>query len=214
MRTWLRCGLVASVLLLTAGAGRAGAEIICLSSGRMLSVRSHRIDGNTITFALRAGGEISCPLSLVRDILPDEVPYPDPPAPAALASVTLPAVPFADLIDAASAAHGVDPRLVRAMIAVESAYQPRAVSPKGAMGLMQLMPATARQYAVADPFDPKANIEAGVQHLKSLLGRFELGVALAAYNAGEAAVQRSGGIPPYRETRDYVSRILALLPRR
>jgi hypothetical protein len=101
----------------------------------------------------------------------------------------------------------VDPRLVRAMIAVESAYQLGAVSRKGAIGLMQLMPATARQYGV-DFLDPQANIEAGVKHLRSLLDRFETSVALAAYNAGEAAVLRFGGIPPYRETRDHV-RILS-----
>jgi soluble lytic murein transglycosylase-like protein len=79
---------------------------------------------------------------------------------------------------------------------------------------MQLMPATARQYAVADPFDPKANIEAGIRHLKTLLDRFELSIALAAYNAGEAAVRRFGGMPPYRETREYVAQVLSLLPRR
>jgi soluble lytic murein transglycosylase-like protein len=78
------------------------------------------------------------------------------------------------------------------------------------MGLMQLMPATARQYAVADPFDPAANIEGGVKHLKSLMQRLPVALALAAYNAGEAAVQRFNGIPPYRETQDYVARILRL----
>jgi soluble lytic murein transglycosylase-like protein len=81
------------------------------------------------------------------------------------------------------------------------------------MGLMQLMPATARQYALADPYDPAANIEAGVKHLKSLLQRLPVALALAAYNAGEAAVQRFNGIPPYAETRNYVSRILAIAGR-
>ena len=109
--------------------------------------------------------------------------------------------------------HGVDVSLVRAIIAAESAFNPMALSRAGAIGLMQLMPATARQYR-ADPFDPKANIEAGVKHLRSLLDRFETSVALAAYNAGEAAVLRYRGIPPYPETREYVSRILSLLPRR
>ena len=79
------------------------------------------------------------------------------------------------------------------------------------MGLMQLMPATARQYAVADPYDPQANIEGGIKHLKMLLARFPTALALAAYNAGEAAVQRFRGVPPYPETRDYVSRILKLV---
>jgi soluble lytic murein transglycosylase-like protein len=79
------------------------------------------------------------------------------------------------------------------------------------MGLMQLMPLTARQYAVANPYDPAANIEAGIKHLKALLQRFPRPLALAAYNAGEAAVLRFGGIPPYAETRNYVSRILKLV---
>jgi soluble lytic murein transglycosylase-like protein len=101
--------------------------------------------------------------------------------------------------------------LVRALIRVESADQPTARSHKGAMGLMQLMPSTARLYKVRNPYDPKANIAAGVKHLKSLLDRFRtVDLALAAYNAGEGAVKKFNGIPPYRETRDYVSRILAL----
>ena len=102
--------------------------------------------------------------------------------------------------------------LARAVVQVESNYQVDAVSPKGAMGLMQLMPSTAKQYAVDDPFDPSQNIAAGLQHLKNLLDRFDnkTSSALAAYNAGEGAVVRYGGIPPYRETQDYVRRIMAL----
>src|SRR2546428_4526385 len=106
-----------------------------------------------------------------------------------------------------SAEQCVNAKLVRAMIQVESAYHERARSPKGAMGLMQLMPATARQYAVTDPYDPLTNLEAGIQHLKVLLERFPLRLALAAYNAGEAAVEKFRGIPPYPETRDYVRRV-------
>jgi soluble lytic murein transglycosylase-like protein len=102
----------------------------------------------------------------------------------------------------------VDLRLVHAVIEAESNYQPRARSRTGAKGLMQLMPATARLYAVRDPYDPRTNIEAGVRHLKSLLSRFELGLALAAYNAGEGAVRTYGGLPPFAETRAYVARIL------
>ena len=119
--------------------------------------------------------------------------------------------PFAEIIDRVAKQNDVDAKLVRAVIRVESGYQQRARSPKGAMGLMQLMPETARQYAVADPYDPASNIEAGIKHLKGLLQRFPtVALALAAYNAGEATVQRFGGIPPYRETRDYVTRILQL----
>ena len=110
-----------------------------------------------------------------------------------------------------SEAHGVDPLLVRALIQVESNYQPRARSSKGAMGLMQIMPATAREYRVRNPYDPRTNIEVGVKRLKDLLDRWgAVDLALAAYNAGEGAVEKFKGVPPYRETRSYVSRILAL----
>jgi soluble lytic murein transglycosylase-like protein len=81
------------------------------------------------------------------------------------------------------------------------------------MGLMQLMPRTARQYDLDDPYDPAGNVDAGARHLRDLLDRFDLPVALAAYNAGEGAVRRYGGVPPYRETRDYVARILRLVDR-
>lgn len=203
---------VAWCALLGIWAAPASAEIVRLSSGRTLSVRSHRIDGDSILLVLRSGGEIACPRSFVSDIVPDEVPYPDPVVQDEAPTVDV-SGPFGEIIDSVSAEHGVDPRLVRAVIAVESNYRPSAISRKGAVGLMQLMPATARQYG-ADPFDPKANIEAGIKHLSALLDRFELSVALAAYNAGESAVERFGGIPPYRETREYVARILARLRRR
>ena len=98
----------------------------------------------------------------------------------------------------------------RAVISVESAYRPRARSRKGARGLMQLMPATARQYGVRNAYKESANLEAGVRHLKTLLDRFAVREAVAAYNAGEAAVRRFGGVPPFRETRAYVERVLSL----
>jgi soluble lytic murein transglycosylase-like protein len=116
-------------------------------------------------------------------------------------------------IEESAARHHVDPNLVRALVKVESNYNPRALSNKGAMGLMQLMPDTARLYDVANPFDAKQNVDAGVRHLKGLLKNFkgDVPLTLAAYNAGEGAVQRSGGIPPYTETRNYVKRITTLM---
>jgi hypothetical protein len=109
-----------------------------------------------------------------------------------------------------AARYGVSPRLVAAIIEAESEFNPRAVSRKGARGLMQLMPATAVSLQVEDSFDPFENIDGGVRHLRRLLDRFQgnLPLAIAAYNAGEQAVVAHGGIPPYRETRRYVSRIL------
>jgi hypothetical protein len=115
-------------------------------------------------------------------------------------------------IEAASALHGVPNALVRAVIEVESEFDRYAVSSKGAQGLMQLMPPTARRLGVLDPFDARQNIFAGVQYLRLLLDLFQgdVELALAAYNAGENAVLRFNGVPPYRETRSYVDRVRAL----
>jgi hypothetical protein len=199
----------------------ASAEIVVLTSGRTLSVKSHRIDGESIILTLRSGGDVTCDKSLVEKILPDEVPYVEAvieaaaDTPAADDDQDLPAgvmekTPYGEIISAMSEAHGVDPMLVRALIQVESGYRPRARSPRGAMGLMQLMPSTAREYKVRNPYEPKANIEAGIKHLKGLIDKLGVELALAAYNAGEGAVKKFNGIPPYRETRNYVSKILSL----
>lgn len=212
--------LAASVMLF---ATAASAEILVFKTGRTMSVQAYRVDGDMATAVLRAGGEVSFPAAMITRVDPDEVPYPAPVVEAAAAVMVptapvtiVPAVPdevlasrpFADLISSVAASHEVDARLVHAVIEQESNYEARARSKKGARGLMQLMPATARQYGVRNSYDPKANIEAGVRHLKDLLSRLELPTALAAYNAGEATVRRYGGLPPFPETQNYVRRIL------
>ena len=115
-------------------------------------------------------------------------------------------------IEQAAARHNVDPNLVRAVVKVESNFNPNAVSRKGAMGLMQLMPSTARQLKVNNPFDPEQNVDAGVRHLKQLLDNYggNVKLTLAAYNAGAGAVARSSGVPHYAETQSYVRRITSL----
>ena len=201
-----------AALLLSAAPARA--ELAYFHSGRTMSIKGHHFDGTSLVLTLRNGGQIICDPSTIERFAPDEVPYPEPepePASAPVAAVELPIVPYGELIDKMATEQGVPAKLVRAVIQVESAYQPRARSRKGAMGLMQLMPQTARQYGVSNPYDPAANVEAGIKHLKSLTERLPLKLALAAYNAGEAAVARFRGVPPYPETQAYVGRILKLI---
>ncbi len=128
-------------------------------------------------------------------------------------ATTLPATPYDPYIEMVSRENGVDPTLVKAVALVESGFDPKATSPKGAQGLMQLMPKTAAQYGVTNLKDPYQNLSAGAKHLRELLDRYEGNVtlALAAYNAGSGAVARHGGVPAYAETIDYVKKVQAKL---
>ncbi|CAG9000973.1 MAG: Membrane-bound lytic murein transglycosylase F [Candidatus Celerinatantimonas neptuna] len=118
--------------------------------------------------------------------------------------------PFARLIKQASKRYKIPVQLLKAVIAVESSYRHKAVSKAGAMGLMQLMPKTARRFSVKNPFDPAANIDAGSRYLRLLINQFQsVQLALAAYNAGENAVKRYNGIPPYQETQHYVKKVMS-----
>ena len=222
VRKTARVALATGALLLV-GASFASAEIVFLTSGRTLSVKGHRESGDSITLTLRTGGEVTCDKTLVDKIVPDEVPHPDPIVSVAEQVKTqmrsgdrgagIRVTPYTDLIVNTAQAYGVDPILVEALVQVESNYEPRARSSKGAMGLMQLMPSVVKEYRVRNAYDPKANVEAGVQKLKSLLEKYGaegVNLALAAYNAGEGAVAKFNGVPPYRETQSYVTRILAL----
>lgn len=129
------------------------------------------------------------------------------------AVTALPSTPYDRFIEYLANQTSVSADLIKAVALVESGFNETARSPKGALGLMQLMPATARKYGVDNPFDPHENLQAGATHLGSLLDRYDndLKLALAAYNAGSGAVQRYGGVPPYRETRDYIRKIQELL---
>ena len=201
----------------------ARAEIVFFNNGRNLSIESHRADGDTVVMQMRGGGEMTMDASLIASIEPDEVPHPAPapvakepdvPPPPAVPAVRIEPPPRLDrIIDKVAKEQGVDAGLVKAVIQVESGFEPRARSSAGAVGLMQVMPQTAKQYGVTGRrlYDPRANVEAGIKHLKSLMDHLPLHLALAAYNAGEGAVQRFQGVPPYPETQKYVSTILALL---
>jgi soluble lytic murein transglycosylase-like protein len=206
-------------LIALAIATPASAELIFFSAQRSMSVASHRFEGDRIIVSLRGGGEMSFDRALIAAIAPDEVPYlQDETAATKETPVAVAELPgltgttaYDPMIETAATKHDVDARIVKAVIQVESAFQPRARSSKGAMGLMQLMPKTARQYEARNPYDPASNIDAGTQYLKRLLTEFELPLALAAYNAGEGAVRRFGGMPPYAETQAYVTKVLGLL---
>ena len=230
--TRLVVGLFSLFTLHFALAGEAHADIVVFKNGRTMSVTSCTVDADSAVMRLRQGGEVTFPASLIARVDPDEVPYPeepeaggrqpgtgevaavDPgllPIPASesrLSDDVLALRPFAELISTVATAYNVDKRLVHAVIQQESNYQARARSKKGAKGLMQLMPATARQYGVRNSYDPKANLEAGVRHLKDLMSRLDLATALAAYNAGEGTIKRYGGLPPFPETQNYVRSIL------
>lgn len=214
--------LLTSALVL-ASVSQIDAEMIVFANGRTMSVKGYRVAGDIITVTLPNGGEATFQKALVSGIAPDEVPDPTPlvtivaEAAAVVARPArrpLEARPFAELIQTVALKHGVDPGLVHAVIQAESNYQPGARSQVGARGLMQVMPATARDLGVKSArllFDPQENVEAGVKYLKFLLERFDgdLTNAIAAYNAGPGAVQKYDGIPPFPETENYVRKVLS-----
>ena len=196
----LRLGAIALVLL---GATSARAEIAVLTNGQTLKVTARRVEADRIYLSLKGGGEVGILPGEIRGFVPDEV----------IDEVLAPVAAGTDiraLAIAAAQRHGLDPDLVLAVVGVESGFQPDAVSNKGAQGLMQLMPGTAREMGVTDALDPAQNLDGGTRYLRMLVARYggDLGKALAAYNAGPGAVRRHGGVPPYRETHHYINRVL------
>jgi hypothetical protein len=203
----------------------AAADIVVLVDGRFLKAARYEVEGESVRIGLEGGGEILMPLLRVDRVVADEIEseLAEPGAEAAPPAVFLgfapeheaPNTPFGELIFDAARRRNVNPDLVAAIIRAESAFDPEAVSRKGARGLMQLMPATGRRFGLmpAELFDEELNIEAGVNYLEELIERYadDLPLVLAAYNAGEGAVDRYNGVPPFRETREYIRRIYSFL---
>lgn len=193
-----------------------GADHIAIYLGDGMILEAPRTGLDIRVISIEASGH-GTP-DFIRRVLPD-APAAGSGAVGGVSSVGAPTtssrvsgVPFADLFNAAGAQHGVDPVLLAAMARTESSFDPSAVSPAGAQGLMQLMPGTAKGLGVADPFDPAQSVQGAAQLMRDLLDRFgRVDHALAGYNAGPGAVLRYDGIPPYAETQGYVSKILALV---
>jgi soluble lytic murein transglycosylase-like protein len=201
-----------SLLAVPAWAG----EYAVLANGFRVHADRHEVDGTRIRL-YSDGGFTQIPANAIVSFEQEEVVAPPPALPAAAAPATVETVPPAPSTPAELAAHAakkyaLPESFVRSVMNAESGLHPDALSPKGAIGLMQLMPETARELGV-NPKNPKENAEGGAQYLRDLLAKYEgdpdqVLLALAAYNAGPAAVEKYHGVPPYRETREYILRVL------
>lgn len=196
-------------LLLLPGSALAG-EIVHFDDGRSLRVTAIEFGQPMSTLELEGGGKMAIPTARIRATEPWSAPAPVAALPVVAEAWRAAAGPYADLIGGAARRHRIDPAVLTAMAHVESAFDPLAVSPKGAGGLLQLMPETARRFGVDDVFDVAQNLEGGARYFSWLLDRYgSTELALAGYNAGEGSVDQYQGIPPYRETRHYVDRVLS-----
>jgi soluble lytic murein transglycosylase-like protein len=207
---------VLAFILLTAGAAGslAAGEFAVLVNGFKIHADRHELDGTVVRLYSAGAAAIEFSAAQVASFEQEEVDPNPPPAPqtAAIQPPASPAKPVLstrELVDAAAAKQGLPAKFVHSVVAAESAYRADAISPKGAIGLMQLMPATAKAYN-ADPLDPAQNVEAGAAYLRELLLKYDGDPrrALAAYNAGPGAVSKYNGVPPYAETQNYVERVL------
>ena len=223
----VRLPSLGAALVLASVSQPAGAALVVLSGGEVVKSFGYEVVGENARLTFETGGAITLPLDRVERVLDDEV-VPAPPAtatpvPAEEPSFAfqfdpqhpVPAVAYGAVIYEAAKKHSLNPALVAAVVRTESGGRVKAVSRKGACGLMQIMPATGKRFGLrrADLFDAGKNVDAGSRYLAWLLNRYDgdLSKSLAAYNAGEGTVDRYGGVPPYRETRGYVQRIFSLL---
>lgn len=222
LRVWGRWVLMVAVLAVPARP--AVAELVLLVGGHVLKVEGFALDGDRVRFELPSGGQLELSLLRIERIVDDEIEAEEVPLPSEIApgimlgfddSHPVPETPFGDLIYATAQRYELNPELIAALVRAESAFDPHAVSSKGAVGLLQLMPATGARYGVQGDalFDPARNLDAGVRYLKWLSERFagDLPKMLAGYNAGEGTVERYDGVPPFRETRDFIRRIYSFL---
>ncbi len=202
MKPFRQAGLAVMVSALAAlCAPGARADYAVLRSGQRLHVSGYLLQGANILLYVAGGSVVVSSADVVR-FEPEDTFTPVPAGDAAN-------LPFAEQIHAAAAQNGLDEKLVSSVISAESNFNSRAVSPKHAMGLMQLMPRTAADLAVSNPFDPAQNIDAGTRYLKQLLDQYHgnLTLALAAYNAGPGVVAQYRGVPPFPATHRYIRRV-------
>jgi soluble lytic murein transglycosylase-like protein len=215
----IRLALCAAGIFLLVPSSRAQIASYTDASGKRVYVNEDSPkprSGSTINAAAtgRSPAASSSPDAVKDAVKSDGAKVDAPKADAARTATANPAAASPDdrmerIVQDAASRHQVDPALVRAVINTESGWNPGAVSRKGAMGLMQLIPGTAQRFGVGDPYDPAQNVEGGTTYLRTLLDRYngDLTKTLAAYNAGEGAVDRSGGVPWYPETRNYVRKV-------
>jgi len=219
--------LLASALLILSALATApvAADLIVLTDGATIKVSSYEVVGDEVVLELAAGGRMTLSIERIDRAIADEVLAAEeaarnaPPPPAFSIrfreGLDQPTTPYGGRIYDAARRHGLNPQLLAAVAEVESKFDAHAVSHRGARGLMQLMPSTGRRLGLrpAELFEPEKNLDAGARYLRELADRYQddLALVLAAYNAGEGAVARFGGVPPYRETRGYLRRIYDVL---
>jgi len=209
MKVIAKCCLSLAVLALSSVAAFS-AQLVILQNGFMMHVDHLEARGDMTRLYMDEGTKNFVDVRQDQIVSMEEIPEPPPPPPVAPAMAPRRTVSLEEIVTTASNRYGIDPDVVLSLIHAESAFDPKAVSPKGAQGLMQLMPQTATSMGVENPMDAAANVEGGTRYLRELLTLYheDLTKALAAYNAGPARIQEYNGVPPYPETIAYINRVV------